>query len=97
MYARELKIDEDLKDFDELLLDCPLSFNDVQTNNDFDKKIAVLRILIKKPKIVILKNTSSFIEETPIIKLIRSCGFCTIIKVTGNIQEVPGLERIIYM
>lgn len=61
-WAKQLKLDEDLKDFDELLLDCPLSFNDVQTNNDFNKKLAVLRILIKKPKIIILKNTSSFIE-----------------------------------
>ncbi len=54
-------MDEDLRDFDELKLDCPISFSDVQTNSELNKKIAVLRTLIKKPKIVILKNTSSFI------------------------------------
>jgi hypothetical protein len=85
-WARQLKLDEDLKDFNELLLDCPLSFNDVQTNNDFNKKLAVLRILIKKPKIIILKNTSSFIEETSIIEMIKNSCFCTVIKLTGNNQ-----------
>ena len=60
-FARDLNLDQDLTDFDELGLDSPLSFNDVQTNSEFNKKIAVLRTLIKKPKIVILKNTPSFI------------------------------------
>ena len=48
-FARDLNLDQDLTDFDELGLDSPLSFNDVQTNSEFNKKIAVLRTLIKKP------------------------------------------------
>ncbi len=56
-----MNLDQDLRDFDELKLDCLISFSDVQTNSELNKKIAVLRTLIKKPRIVILKNCSSYI------------------------------------
>jgi ABC-type proline/glycine betaine transport system ATPase subunit len=31
------------------------------------------------------------------VELIKSAYFCTIIKITGDIQEIPGMTRAIYM
>jgi len=48
------------------------------------KKIAVLRILIDKPKIVVLHDTSPFIWKHEIVKLIdKYIPKCTIIKITN--------------
>jgi len=48
------------------------------------KKLTVLRILIQKPKIVILHDTSPFIWKHEIVALVQKyIPGCTIIKITG--------------
>lgn len=51
----------DLQDYAEDGLETKLDFEANQLNPSITKKIALLRILLRKPKIIIIKDTTSFV------------------------------------
>lgn len=69
-----------------------------ETDSEFTKKLAFIRILLRKPKIVILLDTTSYISKKCIVDDLRKCmPTCTIIKVSKNVEEAFGMDRIVYM
>jgi energy-coupling factor transport system ATP-binding protein len=62
------------------------------------KKIAVLRVLIRKPKIVIIKDTSPFVGRWSIVELLKKYNpGCTIIKITNSLEVAYDSNRIILL
>lgn len=50
------------------------------------KKVAVLRILLRKPKIVIIKDTDEYIETINIIQLLKEeIPNVTVIKISNHL------------
>jgi ABC-type uncharacterized transport system fused permease/ATPase subunit len=50
------------------------------------KKIAVLRILLRKPKIIIIKDTDEYIETINIIRLLKEeIPNVTVIKISNHL------------
>ncbi len=67
-------------------------------NSELNKKIALLRILCLKPKIVIIKDTPSFLGERSIVQIIENhIPNCTIIKISNKIEVCFDMDRIVYM
>lgn len=61
------------------------------------KKMTVLRILSLKPKIIIIKDTESIIENFLLVEEMRRLlGPVTIIKISFNMDEAFDIDRIIY-
>ena len=65
--AKDLGLGEELKHFDKEGLNANIHeiYDDQDTS--LGKKIAVLRVLIRKPKIVIIKDTSPFVGRFSIV------------------------------
>jgi ABC-type multidrug transport system fused ATPase/permease subunit len=57
----------------------------------------VIRILIAKPKIVIIKDIPSFIGSTSLIEELFKKMNCTIIKISNKIESAVDVQRIIYV
>lgn len=67
-------------------------------NSELNKKIALLRILCLKPKIVIIKDTPSFLGERSIVQIIENhIPNCTIIKISNKIEVSFDMDRVVYM
>lgn len=67
-------------------------------NYEITKKFALLRILLYKSKIVIIKDTPSFVGSISIVDLLRKHNpECTIIKIDNRIESAYGANRIIHM
>ena len=63
-----------------------------------NKKIALLRILCLKPKVVIIKDTPSFLGERSIVQIIENhIPNCTIIKISKQIEVSFDMNRIVMM
>ena len=61
------------------------------------KKMTVLRILSLKPKIIIIKDTESIIEDFLLVEEMRRLlGPVTIIKISFNMDETFDIDRVIY-
>lgn len=59
--------------------------------------MTLLRILSIRPKIIIIKDIESIIDDFFIVEeLRRFLGKVTIIKIFSNIDEVFDVDRIIY-
>ncbi len=59
--------------------------------------MTVLRILSLKPKIIIIKDTESIIENFLLVEEMRRLlGPVTIIKISFNMDEAFDIDRIIY-
>ena len=70
-YIRLLKIDNDVEDYDILGLDAPIYFENSKINYQLTKKFAIARALINQSKIVIIKDTSIYIDSISIIALLK--------------------------
>ncbi len=66
-YINLLGLSMDLNDYLNEGLETQLNFEENQLNPSITKKIALLRILLHKPKIIIIKDTTSFIQTISII------------------------------
>ena len=66
-------------------------------NSELNKKIALLRILCLKPKIVIIKDTPSFLGERSIVQIIENhIPNCTVIKLSKQIEVSFDMDRIVF-
>jgi ABC-type bacteriocin/lantibiotic exporter with double-glycine peptidase domain len=71
---------------------------DGTVNSELSKKIALLRILCVKPKIIVIKNTPSFLGERSIVKIIEThLSGCTIIKISNKIEVSFDMDRVVCM
>lgn len=70
-YITDLKLDEDIEDFDLKGLDSQINFDNRSMNYEITKKFALLRILLYKSKIVIIKDTPSFVGSISIVDLLK--------------------------
>lgn len=96
--AKDLGMAEDLKHFDKEGLNANIQeiYDDQDTS--LGKKIAVLRVLIRKPKIVIIKDTSPFVGRFSIVELLKKHNpGCTIIKITNSLEVAYDTQRIILL
>ena len=97
-YIKELKIDEDIDDYDLHGLDTRIYYENSKVNYELTKKFAVLRILLYRCKIVIIKDTSAFVGSLSIVDLLKKyIPDCTIIKITNKAEAAFGVDRVIYM
>lgn len=94
-----LGLNSDLPDIADEGLETKLNFEANQLNPSITKKIALLRILTHKPEIIIIKDTTSFIQSISIIEMIEThYPFKpTIIKINNSIESSFDLDRIIHM
>lgn len=98
LFARELQIDEDLENYKEDRLNSKISSVEGTVNSELNKKIALLRILCLKPKIVVIKNTPSFLGERSIVQVIENhIPNCTIVKISNKIEVSFDMDRIVFM
>lgn len=60
--------------------------------------MALLRVLIRKPKIVIIKDTPPFVGRWSIVDLLRKHNpKCTIIKITNTLEVAYDADRILLL
>jgi ABC-type bacteriocin/lantibiotic exporter with double-glycine peptidase domain len=98
LFAQELQIEEDLENYKEHGLDSKIASVEGAVNSELNKKIALLRILCLKPKIVIIKDTPSFLGERSIVQIIENhIPDCTIIKISKQIEVSFDMDRIVRM
>ena len=97
-YIKLLKIDEDIEDYDLNGLESAIFYENSKVNYELTKKFAILRILLNRCKIVIIKDTSSFVGSISIVELLRKyIPDCTIIKINSSIDAALDVDRIISM
>lgn len=62
------------------------------------KKVALLRILLRKPKLVILKDTDEYIDAISIIELLKQeIQNVTIIKISNFLEASLDVDRVVAM
>lgn len=96
-YVKLLKLDADFDDYEENGLDTVITFENNRVNNEITKKLAVIRLLIAKPKIVIIKDVASFLGSLSFIEDIFKKLDCTIIKISNKVECSLDVQRIIYV
>jgi ABC-type uncharacterized transport system fused permease/ATPase subunit len=80
------------------MLDSKIEAVEGNINSELNKKIALLRILCTKPKIVIIKDTPSFLGEHSIVQIIENhLPKCTIIKISDKIEVSFDMSIIVFM
>ena len=95
--ASLLSFEEDIAEFGLYGLDSAIS-SDEQESVELGKKIAVLRVLSHKARIVVIKDTSPFIGNWSIVELLQRYNpGCTIIKITNTLEVAYDCQRIIYL
>ena len=58
----------------------------------------MLRVLSRRPKVVILKDTTPFIASWSIVELLKKYNpGCTIIKITNTLEVAYDSQRIVYL
>ena len=98
LFAQELQIEEDLENYKENKLESKIESVEGAVNSELNKKIALLRILCLKPKVVIIKDTPSFLGERSIVQIIENhIPNCTIIKISKQIEVSFDMNRIVMM
>lgn len=91
-------MDEDFENYRENKLNSMIETVEGTVNSELNKKIALLRILCLKPKIVIIKDTPSFLGERSIVQIIENhIPNCTIIKISNKIEVSFDMDRVVYM
>lgn len=62
------------------------------------KKVAVLRVLLRRPKIVVIKDTDEYIETISIVELLKQeIPDVTIIKISNFLEASLDVTRIVSM
>ncbi len=93
-----LRIDEDIDDYDLNGLDSKIFYENTKVNYELTKKITLLRILLNRCKIVIIKDTTSFVGTLSIVEILRKyIPDCTIIEINNKIESALDSERIVSM
>lgn len=89
---------ESLKKFDKEGLQTNIQEIDEDLGSGLSKKLALLRVLIRKPKIVIIKDTPPFVGRWSIVDLLRKYSpKCTIIKITNSLEVAYDTDRILLL
>lgn len=70
MFCQLLEVENDLPDYAKNKLGCYLVPYLSANSIDANKKIALIKILIRKPKIIVIFDTLSFIEKWNIVDLL---------------------------
>lgn len=66
-------------------------------NSELGKKIAILRALLLKTKIIVIKDTPSFLGERSIVSiLLAHLPQRTIIKLTDSVEAAFDMQRIVH-
>ena len=96
--AKEIGMSESLKKFDKEGLATNIQEIDEDLGSGLSKKLALLRVLIRKPKIVIIKDTPPFVGRWSIVDLLRKYHpNCTIIKITNTLEVAYDADRILLL
>lgn len=93
---KELKLDEDIEDYDTNGLNSEVHFEQSKVNYELTKKFALIRILLHKCPIIVIKDTTAFVGSTSIDIILRKyIPNCTIIKLSNKIEAAIDVDRII--
>lgn len=97
-YVRTLRLDEDIENYDLHGLDSHITFENNKVNNEITKKFAVIRILAMRCRIIIIKDTPSFIGNKSIVEIFEKyIPDCTIIKLSNKIEDGFDCRRIVHI
>jgi ABC-type bacteriocin/lantibiotic exporter with double-glycine peptidase domain len=65
-------------------------------HNELSRKIALLKLMLRRPRIVIVKDTSWIVGGKDIVELFREEQyFCTVIGIAENPQGALNVQRVI--
>lgn len=96
--GKELGLGEELKQFAESGLDASIHEGNEGLSAGAGKKLAVLRVLTRRPKIVIIKDTPPFVGKWSIVELLKKyCPGCTIIKITNTLEVAYDMQRVVLL
>lgn len=71
---------------------------DEENSEGLSKKIAVVRLILHKAKIVIIFDTSPFVGKWSIVDLLKKYNpGCTIIKITNSLEVAYDMERVVLL
>ena len=95
-YIKLLKINEQIEGYDEKGLDTEIKFEGNKVNMEITKRFALIRILLKKCKIIFIKDISSYIGQKSIVDILdQYLPDSTIIKLSSKIEAYIDMERIV--
>jgi ABC-type cobalamin/Fe3+-siderophores transport system ATPase subunit len=97
-FARLLQMEKDFPAVEPNVLSAKLTTEMKRIKNGLIKKIAVLRALLRKPRVVVLKDTDEYIETLSIVELLKQeIPAVTIIKITNFLEASLDVTRIVSM
>lgn len=97
-FVELLKIGDDIEEYDVDGLDSKIYYENTKVNYELTKKLCLLRILLARCKIVIIKDTASFVGMLSIPEILRKyIPNCTIIKINNKIESAYGCDRVVFM
>jgi ABC-type multidrug transport system fused ATPase/permease subunit len=97
-FAKTLQLEHDFSQLEGDLLSTKLTTEMKKIKSGLIKKIALLRILLRRPKVVILKDTDEYIGLISIIDLLKQeIPNVTILKICSYLESSLGVTRIVAM
>lgn len=98
MLAKAVGLGDDLKKFKELGLKANIQETDEEFSEGMSKKIALIRLILLKAKIVIIMDTPPFVGRWSIKEILRKYNpGCTIIKITNSLEVAFDVERVVLL
>lgn len=93
-YCDLLRIKDDIPEYEKKGLEAFV----LQPDKDLAKKLMLIRIMLIKPKIIIIKDTSSLLGGLKLVEMLsKQLNNPTIIKISSHIQAAFDIERVVYM
>lgn len=97
MLAQSLQIERELPDFATLGLEAEIKHTQ-QPQRELSRKIAIIKAILKKSKIIIIKDTPWIIGGVKVTDLLKEWKMsCTVIGITSDLAGTDGAERLVYM
>ncbi len=78
-------------------LDSPIQVAD--SHRELSRKLAVMKAVLRKVKILVIKDTPWFVAGRSIVEILKNHGLksTTIIGITSDLSGCEGAERLVYL
>lgn len=97
LLAQSLQIERELPDFATLGLEAEIKYTP-QPQRELSRKLAIIKAILKKAKIIIIKDTPWIIGGVKVTDLLKEWKLnCTVVGITSDLAGTDGAERLVYM
>lgn len=78
-------------------LNSPIQVTD--SHRELSRKLAVMKAILRKVKILVIKDTPWFVAGRSIVELFKAHGLksTTIVGITSDLSGCEGAERLVYL